>query len=124
MRNIRYFLSIFLFFILTTNAFASNISPNFLVISDIHLDQSSSHTMDINPLKPDKDNDLDPTTFTKLLGEINNNIKNGLIPKPDFMIILGDMVGHLRSSDHSVSDSESAVFIFTGAAINAACVKV
>lgn len=83
---------------------------NFLVISDIHLEESSSHIMEINPTKGNSDNDLDFPTFQKLIATIHNHIQTGAIDKPQFIIILGDMVGHLRTSTDSVVKSESLVF--------------
>ena len=86
------------------------ITSNFLVITDIHLDQSDWFSMTINPSIPNPLNDLDPKTFKKLMRDIHQNIKNGTVDKPQFILILGDISGHLRLHAHSVINNESAVF--------------
>ena len=42
-----------------------NNENNFLVISDIHLDKSSTHVMEISPSKGNRENDLDQGKFEK-----------------------------------------------------------
>lgn len=105
-----FFFFIFLLFPIISNAIIVDKENNFLVISDIHLDQASRHPMDISPLKIDRNNDLDSLTFEKLIFEIDNNIKNGIVAQPNFILILGDIVGHKRSSSDSALESEATVF--------------
>ncbi len=85
-------------------------SHSFLVISDIHLDVSSKHTMDFSPKTATILNDLDVPTYQKLLDTIHTSIATGDIPKPEFMIVLGDLVGHRRHSSQSVVETERIVF--------------
>jgi len=66
--------------------------------------------MDIDPSTQSADNDLDYPTFNILMSIISKNIHNHLIPKPQFILILGDLVGHIRSHSNSVLESESSVF--------------
>ena len=71
---------------------------NFLVIADIHLDLQLTKPMDFTPSKQGLGrsgiNDLDLPTFTAMLATISKNIKEGLIPTPRFILILGDIGGH------------------------------
>lgn len=89
----------------------SQASNNFLVISDIHLNTSATpNSMEINPAKPNSNaNDLDPVTFSKLIAMINQNIP-GNVPKPDFIILLGDLVGHASSRPQGAIAAEASVF--------------
>lgn len=103
----RFVLTIILLFPLLANADVNN---NFLVISDIHLDIASTHTMEISPTKSSGENDLDLGTFKKLITELHENVASGRITKPNFIIILGDLVGHMRSSIDNVIASESVIF--------------
>lgn len=88
----------------------SNASNNFLVISDIHLNPSGGFTMILNPSSPGAGSDLDPTTFPKLISQIKDNIDQGRVARPDFIILLGDLVGHQRSSSQSALTAETSVF--------------
>jgi sphingomyelin phosphodiesterase acid-like 3 len=99
-----------LLFPVISNASLNNKENNFLVISDIHLDQASTHPMEISPIAGKSENDLDSTTFTKLISDLNKNIQNGTVSQPKFIIIQGDIVGHERASSNSVIEDESAVF--------------
>jgi hypothetical protein len=101
---------IFMLFPIVSSASFKNNENNFLVISDIHLDQATLHMMDISPLQSSTDNDLDQLTFEKLVSEVHKNIKDGIVAQPKFIIILGDIVGHMRSSSDSALKSESVVF--------------
>lgn len=93
-----------------SGASEKNTGNNFLVLSDIHLDQASLHAMEIDPTKSSRENDLDGPTFEKLISTAGKNIKNGVVAQPDFIIVLGDILGHFRiSSDYSIK-SESSVF--------------
>ena len=85
-------------------------TTNFLVITDIHLDQSAWFTMTINPSTPNPFNDLDPVTFDKLITEVANSIKNNTIAQPQFILLLGDISGHSRWHSDTVVNNESAVF--------------
>ena len=101
---------ILMLFPIESGASLKNNENNFLVISDIHLDQASAHAMDISPAKNSIDNDLDQPTFEKLIAEVDKNIKNGTVAQPNFIIILGDILGHIRSSSADILQSESSVF--------------
>ena len=83
---------------------------NFLVITDIHLSSISKHVMDINPSKGKLENDLDLVSFKKLLKILNENIKKGNISQPKFILCLGDLVGHLRTTTKGVIQDEIIVF--------------
>lgn len=83
---------------------------NFLVITDIHLNVKTKRSMTINPIGYNSDNDLDKETFTKMLAEINNGIKKYEMAKPKFILLLGDLVGHERTSVKDVYANESLVF--------------
>ena len=97
-------------FILSFVAFAMKID-NFLVISDIHLDMSTRHVMEIEPKNMAGLNVLDRATFEKLLSQVKTNIEQGMVAKPSFIILQGDLVGYNRSSSHSAIDSEVEVAI-------------
>lgn len=85
-------------------------SSNFLVISDIHLNVVSTHLMDISPSTQTLLNDLDLPTFNALMLEIQQGIKKGIITKPKFIIILGDLTAHHLFSSDAVINNESYVF--------------
>ncbi|WP_231861985.1 metallophosphoesterase [Legionella hackeliae] len=99
-----------LLFPLVSQADAVHQENNFLVLSDIHLDLASTRPMDITPSKYNGNNDLDYATFERLISEIDNNIKNGTVAPPEFILILGDIVGHTRSTSESAAESEVVVF--------------
>ncbi|MBA2651925.1 MAG: metallophosphoesterase [Tatlockia sp.] len=99
-----------MFFTMTSGIAAQTDKHNFLVISDIHLDVASNHTMEISPTTHYYGNDLDNHSFEKLIKQIEQNIKTGLVAPPDFIVILGDISGHFRWSSTSVFDNEQAVF--------------
>lgn len=102
-----------LFLIAPTLTNAAEAKNNFLVMSDIHLDSTSMHSMEISPSTATRINDLDKLTFEKLLFEINNNIKKGVIAQPKFIIILGDLVSHMGFSSGNLSKriaSQAIVF--------------
>lgn len=77
---------------------SNSIEHHFLVITDIHLDLQLKKPMDFIPSKQSSGrsgiNDLDLPTFTALLATIKKNIKEGQLPTPRFILILGDVVGH------------------------------
>ncbi len=93
-------------------SFASPLKPdnNFLILSDIHLDKQSTHQMEISPTRGIQDNDLDWATFQLLLAATHRSIQAGIITKPQFIIVLGDLVGHMRSTSTSAEESETLVF--------------
>mgnify|MGYP003578885083 CR=1 FL=1 len=109
-KPLRYLFLFFIFTIFPVVSSASKKENNFLVISDIHLNQASLHAMAISPAKGNEENDLDQATFEKIISEIDRNIKNGIVAQPNFIIVLGDILGHMRASFDSVLKSESAVF--------------
>lgn len=82
---------------------------NFLVLSDIHLNMSSTHPMEINPTKENDDNDLDFATYEELINQLEAQIKSRLIDQPNFILILGDIAGHERPNRESVVQNESKV---------------
>lgn len=92
------------------DGFASNTSNNFLIITDVHVDHSSNHVMEIDPSIQTKLNDLDEPSFKKLVAEVEHQIKAGLIAQPKFILLLGDLVGHIRTSPESAPESENDVF--------------
>jgi sphingomyelin phosphodiesterase acid-like 3 len=83
---------------------------NFLVISDIHLNQDIPTMMDITPSKSTVLNDLDMNTFKMMLAQISQHINAKLIPNPRFIIVLGDLVGHIRVTADSAVQNEAIVF--------------
>lgn len=83
---------------------------NFLVITDIHLSSTSKHAMDINPNKYKPENDLDLANFKKLLKILSENVKKRNISQPKFILCLGDLVGHLRTTTKAVIQDEVIVF--------------
>lgn len=100
-----------IFFFLSTLSIALPLNKdNFLVISDIHLDKQATHPMEISPFKGNQNNDLDWVTFQKLLAAVSDGIKKGTIAKPQFIIYLGDLVGHIRIDSTSAPESETLVF--------------
>jgi sphingomyelin phosphodiesterase acid-like 3 len=110
-KHIKYIILFLLLF--TLNSYSLPLKKNehtFLVISDIHLNTLYPHRMEINPSKQTVKNDLDQPMLEILISQIKNNIQKGVIPKPDFIIFLGDLAGHLRSSSHNTLNTESIVF--------------
>jgi hypothetical protein len=83
---------------------------NFLVISDIHLDINTAHTMEINPSEINELNDIDRITFEDFLLTLRNDITNKVITQPQFIIILGDINAHQRPTPDSAYKNESVVF--------------
>lgn len=83
---------------------------NFLVVSDIHLNVASTHSMDISPMKQTVLNDLDLARFNELMLEVEQGIKTKKIAEPKFIIILGDMVAHNLFSSEATINNESYVF--------------
>ncbi|ASQ46314.1 metallophosphoesterase family protein [Legionella clemsonensis] len=103
-------LSLLVFSFPLTVSAATPAENNLLVLSDLHLTLASAHTMEISPLKYNRDNDLDYATFEKLLTEIDANIKSGKVMRPEFIVILGDIAGHARDTSESTAENEAVVF--------------
>lgn len=82
---------------------------NFLVISDIHLNNHSKHQMQLAPKTETIRNDLDLITYLSFLKLTKKNINAGLINKPSFILLLGDLQGHKRYQN-DVTLSESTIF--------------
>lgn len=88
-------------FILLANTASANLI-HFLTITDIHLKCKQSHIMKIDPAGYNSSNDMDNESFLKLSLLIKNHVgPNALIPKPDFILYLGDTVGHRGFFDFS-----------------------
>ncbi|PRP61099.1 phosphoesterase, partial [Bacillus halotolerans] len=92
----------------TASADANNI--NFLTISDIHLNTKQRHAMQIDPSSYDAHNDMDLVTFKQLAGLIKKNTgPDHLIPTPQFILYLGDIVGHQSSFSKLFQNREKFV---------------
>jgi len=102
-------MSCILFLQPTANAY-NETDSNFLVITDIHLNKTTSHRMDIAPTERDRANDLDNTTFDTLLTMVQSSIQNGTIPTPKFILLLGDVAQHDPESTSNTADDAQAVF--------------
>lgn len=85
-------------------------SENFLVLTDVHLNQLSHHVMDFSPQKKMLSNDLDKTIFNHLIHHIKKAIKTGALKNPKFILYLGDIVSHTRSTQNIVLGSEAYFF--------------
>jgi hypothetical protein len=68
-------------------------SFNFVTISDIHLDNTQTNTMQINPTGYDQDNDMDKESFINIMNAVSKTISETK-SKPEFILYLGDIVGH------------------------------
>lgn len=97
--------------LLVGSCFASATTQrNFMIISDIHLDSHKQSAMPIAPKKARFTHDLDNTTFQRIIARTADEINQGSIAKPDFILMLGDIVGHHRATNQDVYNSESVVF--------------
>lgn len=85
-----------------------NRNISFIVLSDPHLD-IYSNGMAIDPSEYDRNNDVDQKTLNEELIDLKNKISQGVIKQPQFIILLGDLVGHKRTTN-SVSTEEARVF--------------
>ncbi len=94
----------------TSHAFPPTQSPNFLVLSDIHVDTHTPLTMDISPSSPSVFNDLDEATFKQLIQQLAVQIKTATVANPKFILVLGDLAGHARLFPNSAEHNESLVF--------------
>ena len=83
---------------------------NFLILTDVHLNPLSHHSMNFSPHQKTLLNDLDKPTFNHLIHHIKNAIKTGRIKKPKFILYLGDIVGHERPTKNIVLGSEAYFF--------------
>ena len=71
----------------------ANTDLHFLSLSDIHLNIEQDQVMQVDPSGYNPGNDMDMNTFSEIMRLIKENIfirKD----KPDFVLYLGDMVGH------------------------------
>ncbi|PJD94281.1 MAG: hypothetical protein CK424_00195 [Legionella sp.] len=93
-----------------SHAVTSKTIETFLVISDIHLNATSAHTMDFSPRTASVLNDLDVATYQKMIHTLSTDIQAGLIAKPKFILLLGDLVGHRQRSTDAIIASETIVF--------------
>lgn len=87
-----------IFSLLIPQAFSKKIK--FLTISDIHLNHQQTHKMEMAPSGYNATNDMDNQTFGQLSSLIRRNVgAQKLISKPEFILYLGDIVGHKRASN-------------------------
>lgn len=94
----------------SANSFAVVDTYNLLVMTDIHLDKGSKHIMEITPSIPNTLNDIDLANFLNALNAVALGIKNSTIEKPQTILLLGDLVGHDRSTKNMVKEDEATVF--------------
>ena len=91
---------------LATASFANH----FLVLSDLHLNKALHQPMPVN-IAPHPGTDLDQITLNRLLTAISYQTQQ---QKPDFILLLGDLVGHATLGPEQrgpfVAENESAVF--------------
>ncbi len=107
----KYFFLWLIFLYFPSLSFSQSLKQeNFLVITDIHLSALTKHTMDIDPSQRNPENDLDLPTFKKLINTLSENLKKGDISQPKFILYLGDLVGHLRTTTENVKRDEIIVF--------------
>ncbi len=81
-----------------------------LVLSDIHLDANSKHTMALAPNRVSYLNDLDLPTYQAMIARLRAEIDAGRIDKPDYIFLLGDIVGHFLTTKDAVSKAETLAF--------------
>lgn len=89
---------------------ASAADRHFLVLSDAHVDSLSKHHMQLNLSGQYVYNDLDVPSFQLLLDNMTDGIQRGTVPKPKFIVFLGDLVGHVRFTPHFALNSETLFF--------------
>lgn len=78
-----------------------------IVLSDIHLDVNSKHAMALAPNGVSLLNDMDVPTYQAMIAKLKTEIDTGMIDKPAYMVVLGDIVGHFRMNKDAVSLAES-----------------
>jgi UDP-2,3-diacylglucosamine pyrophosphatase LpxH len=83
---------------------------SFLVLSDIHLDVNSKHTMALAPKGMSLLNDTDIATYQAMIIRLRAAIDQGIIDKPDYIFVLGDLVGHFRATKEDVLQAETLTF--------------
>jgi len=101
------FYSLLFFFSFAWGASQEN---NFLVISDIHLDLRKNTPMEITPHGSHSENVVDQNTLKLMMTALHRDIQKGLVPSPNFILILGDLVGYKRLSSQQVLRTEAQVF--------------
>lgn len=82
---------------------------SFLVISDIHLNHNANHAMEFAPNTATVRNDLDVPTYEQLVDKIRVDIQSGKLEPPQFILLLGDLAGHIRYSKHDAIESQRIV---------------
>ncbi len=107
--QINQFLCFFSLWLWASAATAASIETHFLVLADIHLNSTATQAMNFRPSKQTLANDLDGKTFQKLMAAVKLNIAQGKLAKPAFILLLGDIQGHLRKS-RDIHQNESEVF--------------
>lgn len=88
----------------------TNNETSFLVLSDIHLNPNNYTNMEFAPKTRKITNDLDVATYEHLMDKIQTSIQSGEIKEPEFVIVLGDIAGHIHLSKQNVMNSERLVF--------------
>ena len=82
---------------------------SFLVISDIHLNHFTHHVMSFSPKTTTVSNDLDVPTFEQLVDRIRIDIQSGNIDSPQFILLLGDLSGHVRYTKTDAVNNQKIV---------------
>ncbi len=88
---------------------------DFLVMSDIHLNIRKDKPMQIMPKGYHSSNDLDAKTYQSFMQQVNQHVKLTHIKKPNFILLLGDLVGHKMRNIYMdrqqfVHENQSAVY--------------
>jgi sphingomyelin phosphodiesterase acid-like 3 len=83
---------------------------NFIVLNDIHLDVNKNTLMFIDPIFYGYNNDLDKATFLKLLETTQKSSEKGIIPKPKFILFLGDIACHKSYRKPELLINQASVF--------------
>lgn len=101
--------------IILPNIALSKTSLNFLTITDIHLNAEQKYNMQIDPSGYNVDNDLDAKTFNNLISVVKNNVDTHQVEQPQFILLLGDLVGHKffilqKNREQFVKQNEALVF--------------
>jgi len=78
------------------------------IISDIHLDTATTHAMELAPYGRSSLNDLDTHSFSRLMESLRKGLDTHIVPEPEVILVLGDLVGHHRTSTDAVSTSQQA----------------
>lgn len=96
---------------LSSNSVADHLGNelNFLVLADIHLRTDQNHRMQLTPSKYNPKNDLDRTTFNRMMGSLKEATlpqTNPLIPPFKFILNMGDFIGHEPKDKTNFNRSE------------------